>query len=189
MGLGKLSCQRNVCGWSFWNWWLLLVCCDWLGVCIISYHAFGLLTGCLAILFIHCEFTWACLCWCSFPASVFNFLFFLFGRNIHSNIIFSICIRIPGGDSLEHYVTRMQLSLGSKWSTCPSHIFVSNRANSSSASADNTLGLFRSISPSRVLPKIFRSYLSKAILGFKWQISPSKFWKSLRVLNECLLIF
>lgn len=41
MGLGNLSCHRNVSGWSFWNWRSLLACCDWLGACVISYHAFG----------------------------------------------------------------------------------------------------------------------------------------------------
>lgn len=30
-----------------WSWQSLLACCDWLGVCSISYHALGLLTGCL----------------------------------------------------------------------------------------------------------------------------------------------
>lgn len=47
MGLGKLGCCKNFSGCSVWNWQPLLVCCDWLVACIISYHAFGLLTGCL----------------------------------------------------------------------------------------------------------------------------------------------
>lgn len=46
MGLGKLGFLRNVSGWSFRNCQSLLMCCDWLCACIISFSAFGLLTGC-----------------------------------------------------------------------------------------------------------------------------------------------
>lgn len=47
MGLRKLSCCRNVSGWSFWTWRSLPVCCDGPGAQVITYHAFEPLTGCL----------------------------------------------------------------------------------------------------------------------------------------------
>lgn len=47
MGLRKLSCCRNVSGWSFWNWHSLPVCCDGLGAQVVTYHAFDPLTSCL----------------------------------------------------------------------------------------------------------------------------------------------
>lgn len=62
MELGKLSCCRNVSYWSFRNWQSLLVCCDWLWACIISYHDFCLLTGCIrqCCLLIVSLHPWAC---------------------------------------------------------------------------------------------------------------------------------
>lgn len=46
IGLGKLSCCWNDFGWYFLNWRSLLSCCEWREVPVISYLAFGPLTGC-----------------------------------------------------------------------------------------------------------------------------------------------
>lgn len=40
------SCHRIDFGLSFWSWWSLLACWDWLGVNVISFCAFVLQTGC-----------------------------------------------------------------------------------------------------------------------------------------------
>ena len=86
-------------------------------------------------------------------------------------------------------MTRMQLRFRSTWSTCAFCNFSSIKANSLSASADNSLGLFKSLSPSKVLFKLVNSLGFIPIVGCRWDMSPSNLWNSFRVSSWYLLIY
>lgn len=85
MELGKLRCHRSSLIGLFFFRQLDLACCDWLGVCIITYCAFGPLIGYFGQFFL-------------FIVTLLFFLSCLIGSDVMCQA--KPCVRRLGGDQI-----------------------------------------------------------------------------------------
>lgn len=75
----------------------------------------------------------------------------------------------PRWGCLDSGITRMQLSFRSTKSTCAFCNFFPTKASSTSASADNSFGIWKSLSLSRVLNKLLSSSGLIPVVGCNWK--------------------